>query len=175
MHPALMMVFDVVVVVVAVLSVHCLHEGLDDVCGETLPQEKDLAGSYGNYFRNSTPPGKKMYNFTCDIVNKVPGGLDDKWIRKCPPGTKSCFYAQGNYDSQSKFFGGSTTTCASPPPRSYIFSNYSFWVHHPVNCDDQHLLAHAMASDFTVAWQYSQREQFFVTGQTPRPYLTKPK
>jgi hypothetical protein len=27
--------------------------------------------------------------------------------------------------------------------------------------DDRHLLAHAMASDFTVAWQCSQREQLF--------------
>jgi hypothetical protein len=35
----------------------------------------------------------------------------------------------------------------SPP-----FSNFSFWVHHLVNWDDRHLLAHAMASDFSVAW-----------------------
>jgi hypothetical protein len=41
------------------------------------------------------------------------------------------------------------------------FSDYSFLVHHPVNWDDQHLLAHAMSSDFTVTWQYSQREQLF--------------
>jgi hypothetical protein len=34
------------------------------------------------------------------------------------------------------------------------FSDYSFLVHHPVNRDDQHLLAHALASDFTVTWQY---------------------
>jgi hypothetical protein len=33
------------------------------------------------------------------------------------------------------------------------FSNYSFLVHHPVNRDDRQLLAHAMASDVTVAWQ----------------------
>jgi hypothetical protein len=33
-----------------------------------------------------------------------------------------------------------------------------------------HLLAHAMASDFTVAWHYSQREQlFFVMDQSQRP------
>jgi hypothetical protein len=30
----------------------------------------------------------------------------------------------------------------------------------PVNRDDRQLLAHAMASDFTVAWQFSQREQY---------------
>jgi hypothetical protein len=37
--------------------------------------------------------------------------------------------------------GGSATPCASPPPLPSIFSNYSFWVHHLVNRDDQHLLA----------------------------------
>jgi hypothetical protein len=31
-----------------------------------------------------------------------------------------------------------------------------FLVHHPVNRDDRHLLAHVMASDFTVALKYSQ-------------------
>jgi chemotaxis regulatin CheY-phosphate phosphatase CheZ len=36
------------------------------------------------------------------------------------------------------------------------FSDYSFHVHHPVNQDDRHLLAHAMASDFSVAWPFSQ-------------------
>jgi hypothetical protein len=39
------------------------------------------------------------------------------------------------------------------------FAKYSFLVHHPVNLDNQHLLVHALASDFTVAWQFSQREQ----------------
>jgi hypothetical protein len=56
------------------------------------------------------------------------------------------------------FFGGgeegSATPCASPPPCPSIFSNYSFWVHHPVNRDDRHLLAFAMASDFSAAWQF---------------------
>jgi hypothetical protein len=41
-----------------------------------------------------------------------------------------------------------------------LFSNDYFLVHHPVNWDDWHLLAHAMASDFTVTWQHSQREQY---------------
>jgi hypothetical protein len=36
---------------------------------------------------------------------------------------------------------------------------FLFLVHHPVNGDDWHLLAHAMAYDFTVARQSSQREQ----------------
>jgi hypothetical protein len=33
------------------------------------------------------------------------------------------------------------------------FSNYYFLVHHPVNRDDQPLLACAMVSDFSVEWQ----------------------
>jgi hypothetical protein len=50
---------------------------------------------------------------------------------------------------------GSATPCASPPPpRPSIFPDYSFWVHLPVNWDDWHLLAHAMASDFSVAWKF---------------------
>jgi hypothetical protein len=32
------------------------------------------------------------------------------------------------------------TPCASPPPWPYIFSDYSFWVHHLINQDDRHLL-----------------------------------
>jgi hypothetical protein len=36
----------------------------------------------------------------------------------------------------------------------YIFSDYSFLVHHPVNQDDRHLLPHAMDSDFSVVWQH---------------------
>jgi hypothetical protein len=39
------------------------------------------------------------------------------------------------------------------------FSHYYFLVHHPVNQDDLHHLAHAMASDFTVAWQFLRWEQ----------------
>jgi hypothetical protein len=37
--------------------------------------------------------------------------------------------------------------------------HYSFYVSHHVNWDDWHLLAHAMASDLSVAWQFTQREQ----------------
>jgi hypothetical protein len=47
----------------------------------------------------------------------------------------------------------SSLPCASPPPWPSIFSHYSFWVHQLVNRDGQQLLAHAMASDFSVTWQ----------------------
>jgi hypothetical protein len=53
----------------------------------------------------------------------------------------------------AKLFFGSATPCASPPPRPSIFSDYSFRAHHLVNQDDRHLLAQAMASDFSAAWQ----------------------
>jgi hypothetical protein len=56
----------------------------------------------------------------------------------------------------------SATPCTFPPPWPSIFSNDSFLVQHPVNGDDRHLHAHAMASDFTVAWQFSQSDQFFI-------------
>jgi hypothetical protein len=79
------------------------------------------------------------------------------WCRSTPPSRRSC--RQVRVD-----FFGSATPCASPPPRP----SYSFIVHHPVNRDDRHLLARAMASDFTVTWQYSQIEHFFVTDRTPR-------
>jgi hypothetical protein len=53
---------------------------------------------------------------------------------------------------KTNLFGGSATPCAFPPPWPSIFSNYSFLVHQPVNRDNRQLLAHAMDSDFTVAW-----------------------
>jgi hypothetical protein len=54
--------------------------------------------------------------------------------------------------------GRSATHCAFPSPQPSIFSHYSFLVHHPVKLEQQQLLAHAMTSDFTVTWQFSQRE-----------------
>jgi hypothetical protein len=62
---------------------------------------------------------------------------------------------------------------SSSAPRPSIFSDYSFWVHHIVNRDDRHLLAHAMASDFSVAWQCLSKRTivFFVKDQTPRVLL----
>jgi hypothetical protein len=46
---------------------------------------------------------------------------------------------------------------------SPFISDYSFLVHHPVDRDDQQLLAHAMAFDFTVTWQnvYQMFQLFF--------------
>jgi hypothetical protein len=61
-------------------------------------------------------------------------------------------------------FLGPATPCASPPPRPSTISDYYLLVHHHVNRDDRHLLGHAIASDFTVARQYSQIENFFVLG-----------
>jgi hypothetical protein len=50
--------------------------------------------------------------------------------------------------------GASDLLCLSSSSALH-FSNYNFLVHHPVNWDDRLLLACAMASDFSVAWQFS--------------------
>jgi hypothetical protein len=42
------------------------------------------------------------------------------------------------------------------------FLDNSFCVHHQVSRDDRHLLAHAIASDNSVALHFSQREQQMV-------------
>jgi hypothetical protein len=57
--------------------------------------------------------------------------------------------AGGN--SMVVFFGVSNPF---PPPRPSIFSDYFFLFHHPVKQDDRQLLAHAVASDLTVTWQF---------------------
>jgi hypothetical protein len=51
-------------------------------------------------------------------------------------------------------------------------STLHFLLHHPVNIDDQHHLAHAMASNFTITSKFSQREELFCYGSnsTPLPY-----
>jgi hypothetical protein len=69
--------------------------------------------------------------------------------------------------------GVSGTSYASPPPCPSIFSNYSLIVHHPVNRDDRHLLAHAMASNFTVAWQYSVLLLVWAAGGTALPQILR--
>jgi hypothetical protein len=58
---------------------------------------------------------------------------------------------------------GSATPCASPPPRPSIL----FWLL-IVNRDDWNLLAHAMASDFSVTWQCLSKRTigFFPTDKT---------
>jgi hypothetical protein len=54
-----------------------------------------------------------------------------------------------------------------------LFPIILFLVQHPVNQDDRHLLAHAMASDLSVAWQFLSKRTigFFVKDQTPRPLI----
>jgi hypothetical protein len=79
------------------------------------------------------------------------------WSEATSSSCRRGYGTSGPWVSYSKmsvnFFFWSATPCASPPPWPSIFSDYSFWVHHLVNQDDRQLLAHAMASDFSVAWQ----------------------
>ncbi len=42
-----------------------------------------------------------MYNLTCDIAEAM-GGLDARWLRKCPFATKSCFWSEATLDEESK-------------------------------------------------------------------------
>jgi hypothetical protein len=53
-----------------------------------------------------------------------------------------------------------------------FFPDYSFLVHHPVDWEDRQLLSHAMASDFTVTWQFYSKITivFIITDYTPHPY-----
>ncbi len=76
-------------------TVNCYACGFEDV-----DPESDMLGSYGDARKEGTPSGKKMYNHTCDIADTM--GLDDKWVRTCPTGVQSCFYAEGNYEGQRK-------------------------------------------------------------------------
>ena len=68
-------------------SISCYTCGLN-----TIDPENDKEGSYGDARTKGYKEDKnlKMYNHTCDIADEL--GLDDKWVRKCPKGTKSCFW-----------------------------------------------------------------------------------
>ena len=71
----------------------CITCGLEDI-----DPEKDEEGSYGDERTKGYKPEKmlKMYNHTCDIADElmVGGKHGDNFIRKCPPGVKSCFWDQ---------------------------------------------------------------------------------
>ena len=67
-----------------------------------------ISGSYCDLDKDGMcPSGSKMYNHTCDIMDRIMevsgGEHEDLWIRTCPEGVKSCYYAQGRYESQCKF------------------------------------------------------------------------
>ena len=64
----------------------------------------DEPGSFGDARREWTPAGKKMYNYTCDIASQM--GFDDKWLRQCPHGVKSCFWSKTTYDGKVGIFRG---------------------------------------------------------------------
>ena len=64
----------------------------------------DEPGSFGDARREWTPAGKKMYNSTCDIAWQM--GFDDKWLRQCPHGVKSCFWSKTTYDGKVGIFRG---------------------------------------------------------------------
>ena len=70
-------------------------------CGLTqIDPEIDTPGSFGDARLEWTPSGKKMYNFSCDIAAQM--GFDEKWLRKCPHGVKSCFWSKTTYQDKGK-------------------------------------------------------------------------
>ena len=72
-------------------------------CGlKEIDPNLDQAGSFGDARKPWTPAGKKMYNYTCDIAHEM--GLDDKWLRKCPHGVKSCFWSRATYQGHGDLF-----------------------------------------------------------------------
>lgn len=66
-------------------SLQCYACGLPKV-----HPEFDVIGSYG----------KKIYNHSCDELRNTmkEGVVDDRFVRTCPDGVKSCFGATGFYD-----------------------------------------------------------------------------
>ena len=69
-------------------------------CGlKEIDPELDWPGSFGDSRLSWTAPGKKMYNYSCDIAHQM--GLDNKWLRKCPHGVKSCFWSKTSYEDTS--------------------------------------------------------------------------
>ena len=74
-------------------------------CGlEEIDPELDLEGSYGDIRKEGTPESRKMYNHTCDIADELANGgaISENWVRKCPKGVKSCFWAKGLYQKQGR-------------------------------------------------------------------------
>jgi hypothetical protein len=63
----------------------------------------------------------------------------------------------GVFNLGHTFFWSATPCAPPPPPRP---SNYFWGVHHPVNRDDRHLLAHAMPSDLAIWYLYCHFDIF---------------
>jgi hypothetical protein len=81
-----------------------------------------------------------------------------------PPRSRSLVNHPSYFFRGNGGWGVSSPLCLSSSSTLH-FSYYSFWVHQPVNWDDRHLLAHAIASDFSVTWKsfliyyFSQRQR----------------
>jgi hypothetical protein len=74
-----------------------------------------------------------------NLIKKLEGQLN-RWVPE--PGS---FFLGG---------GVSNPLCFSSSLALHFFWIFFFCVHHPANRDDRHVLAHAMASDFSVARQF---------------------
>ena len=77
------------------LDLYCYACGLPEI-----DPEVDTPGSFGDARQKWTSSDKKMYNMSCDIAEQM--GLDEKWLRKCPHGVKSCFWSKSSYAMHGK-------------------------------------------------------------------------
>ena len=83
--------------------IKCFACGLEEV-------NPELDGQiYGDFRREGVKQAeakdgktRMMYNHTCDIADEM--GIDDRWLRTCPPGVRSCFWAEARYDKQGNVF-----------------------------------------------------------------------
>ena len=79
--------------------IQCYACGLEEV-------NPELDGKvYGDFRREGVKQAeaadgitRMMYNHTCDIAEEM--GIDKRWLRTCPPGVRSCFWAEARYDKQ---------------------------------------------------------------------------
>ena len=77
--------------------VNCFACGLEEI-----DPDRDEPGSYGDSRKDGVSKDKKMYNHTCDIAKEM--GFDERnWVRRCPAGVRSCFWAEARYDKQGQF------------------------------------------------------------------------
>jgi hypothetical protein len=109
------------------------------------------------------------------LIRKFRPKFRPKWFKKLIPVDQGTQGLTSGFSHMIWSASPSLWICTgwrvNPVIRAFFY--YSFRVHHPVNWDDRHLPARAMASDFSVTWLFSQREQLvFHYGSNSMPYLT---
>jgi hypothetical protein len=99
------------------------------------------------YAKNVNISTKKLHLKNGHVVPKREHSLMQRFAFTC-----TCTYSDSTDVLVGYFFfwGGGGRDSFCPSSSALHFSKYSFRIHRPVNWDDRHLLAHAMACDFSV-------------------------